>query len=209
MRLKSLISKGLMPQRKLAQLPFNSIRALVEQKIPKALLSIWKIYLFAHPSISRLWGQEQHDDFIRKTLYLVLYKDLFGIGYDRLVSSVDIEFQVRAKTLRHNTKLIRKILFEWSRKHIVNEGKDVWNAHCSKLPSRKGLHKVNLILCSHYQQKIHKYSFFYIIFLYSILVLEALHLHVEPLPSRPSLPHHCLLYFCQIKSLVRLCEEDD
>ena len=85
---------------------------------------------------------------MRKTLVLALYKDLFAIGYDRIIASVDVGFQLRSKTLRHNTKIIRKILAEWSRKQIVNEGRTKWDVHQLMLPHRKELHDVNLLIDS-------------------------------------------------------------
>ena len=41
-----------------------------------------------------------------------------------------------------NTKIIRKILSEWSQKQIINEGRTKWDVHWLMLPRRKELHDV-------------------------------------------------------------------
>ena len=87
---------------------------MVARKISTGLLGMWTVYTLTHPLIQKLWGLDQSRDYERKTLVLALYKDLFAVGYDRVISSVDVGFKLRSKTLRHNTKIIRKILAEWS-----------------------------------------------------------------------------------------------
>ena len=134
--------------RRNAKLPFPSIKGMVERKTSTSLLGMWSVYTLTHPLNRKLWGLDQSRDYVRKTLVLALYKDLFAVGYDRIIASVDIGFQLRSKTLRHNTKIIRKILAEWSRKQIVNEGRTKWDVHRLMLPRRKELHDVNLLIDS-------------------------------------------------------------
>ena len=100
--------------RRNAKLPFPSIKGMVEQKTSTSLLGMWSVYTLTHPLNRKLWGLDQSCDYVRKTLVLALYKDLFAIGYDRIIASVDVGFQLHSKTLRHNTKIIQKILAEWS-----------------------------------------------------------------------------------------------
>ena len=137
-----------MPRQQNEKLPFGSIATLVGTRIPHGLLSVWAIYFITHASSTRIWGQDQTNDYKRRTLILCLYKDLFNVGYERIIKSVNPGFQLRSKTLRHNTKLTRKILSEWSRNQIINEGRRVWDDHRGMLPSRVGLHEVNLLIDS-------------------------------------------------------------
>ena len=148
MRLKSLTFLCLMSSRHCVMLPYAAIVALVMQKILKGLLGVWNIYILTHPKVKKLWGQEQCDDFVRKMVILALYKDLFSVGFECITKTVDVGFKFRSKALRHNTKLIRKILAEWSEKQILNEGRRVWDKNCDLLPRRKGLHDVNLLIDS-------------------------------------------------------------
>ena len=134
--------------RRNAKLPFPSIKGMVERKTSTSLLGMWSVYTLTHPLNQKLWGLDQSRDNVRKTLVLALYKDLFAIGYDCIITSVDVGFQLRSKTLRHNTKIIQKILAEWSQKQIINEGRTKWDVHRLMLPRRKELYDVNLLIDS-------------------------------------------------------------
>jgi hypothetical protein len=95
-----------------------------------------------------MWGQDQSHGFHRRMITLAIYKDLTGLGYQKILNSVNTGIKVQPKSFFHNTKMIRKILMGWAKQQIVNEGKDSWNDQKKLYPKKKGLEKVNLIIDS-------------------------------------------------------------
>ena len=89
MGLKLLILFKLMYNKKIMQLPFNSIRALIEQKIHNEHLEDLPL---THPCHHKAKSNIQTSS--KKIFYLALYKYLFEISYDYLIAGVGIEFQV-------------------------------------------------------------------------------------------------------------------
>jgi hypothetical protein len=130
------------------RLSYTSLQFLVQAKLPRGLFNIWKFNLAVNKEIQHLWGGEQQQEFIRKMITVCLYKDLYGVGYDRLCRHIDIGIQVRPKSLRHNVKLIRKLLAKWAANHLVNEGCASWNLQKKNFPKKKGFEDANLIIDS-------------------------------------------------------------
>jgi DDE superfamily endonuclease len=127
---------------------YAAVKFLVERALPPNLLPVWFKCLITDKRIETLWGIAQPQDFIQKMLVLAIYKDLTGEGYDKLVARVDFGFEIHGKSLNHNTKVIRRILFQWAKKQIVNKGSEVWNKSAKLFPYKSGLEDVNLTIDS-------------------------------------------------------------
>ena len=119
------------------KLSYGGIKCIVERELTADLLEEWKGILLDEPKIKRLWGSQQMSGFERKVITLCVYKDLVGIGYDKVLSTTDLGFNINSKSLQHNHKLIRKLLQSWANTHIKNEGVDVWNAAAENFPKKK------------------------------------------------------------------------
>jgi hypothetical protein len=52
-----------------------------------------------------------------------LYKDLYALGYSKIIQNVNFKFSIQTKSLSHNIKLIYEMLMEKAKKQIVNEKK--------------------------------------------------------------------------------------
>jgi hypothetical protein len=127
---------------------YANVKFVVEQTLPKGLLDMWKTYFFSQPEMSKMWGSEQVTGFERKMITLCVYKDLVGIGYDKLLATCDVGFKINTKSLQHNHKLIRQLFRTWANTYIKNEKVEVWNDIANFLPKKKGLETVNLIMDS-------------------------------------------------------------
>jgi hypothetical protein len=131
-----------------SKLDYANVKFLVESQLPPGLLNVWKELLLQNPKIKKLWGKEQPGGFARKMITLCIYKDLTGFGFEKVLKSVNIGFQLKLKSFAHNCKLLRKLLFDWARQQIHLDGKDVWNDMAAILPNKVGLEKVNLMMDS-------------------------------------------------------------
>jgi hypothetical protein len=127
---------------------YSAVRHYVESKLSEGLLNEWKEFILEDERSQRMWSKEQPKGFERRMITLAIYKDLSGLGYQKILNSINIGFKLQAKSFSHNTKLIRKILVKWAKKQIENEGEKSWNKHKHLFPKKKKLNKVNLLMDS-------------------------------------------------------------
>jgi DDE superfamily endonuclease len=126
---------------------YGQIKADVEGKLP-GMMEVWLEHLKESNTQSRLWGIDQTDGFLSHSLTLALYKDLFGDGYAKILSSVDVGFKTSPKSLQHNTCIIRGALFAWALSVIEVGTAEDWNSKKHFLSKKPGLDKVNLLIDS-------------------------------------------------------------
>ena len=79
---------------------------------------------------------------------LVVYKDLTGFGFQKILRLVNVGFHVQLKSFAHNTKIIRNLLFRWAQSVITLSSTVQWNLTAKILPTRKGFKAINLIIDS-------------------------------------------------------------
>ena len=65
-----------------------------------------------------LWGESRPKNFLRITLYLVLYKWLTGFGNSAMALSVGSWFKTSSKSIGHNSMKLGQYLAVWGKKHI-------------------------------------------------------------------------------------------
>ena len=75
-----------------------------------------------------LWVIEQPIDFTFAMTLLTLYHDLEMVGYQRLLRLASVDFHISDKSLRHNSTIIRRVLYEWGRSKIVEGDQESWTA---------------------------------------------------------------------------------
>ena len=65
---------------------------------------------------------------------MTLYKDLHGIGFDKLTESVHLDFKIGHSSLQHNVHAVRESLLEWSKDYIQVGSPTEWHQasrHCN------------------------------------------------------------------------------
>jgi len=92
-----------------------------------------------------LWGINLNDDRnIMKTIYLMLYKGIVNIGYDKLTDEVNNWYHPGHNSLEHNVHVIRKDLMAWS-KHQINIGTyDGWETSAIEINYQNGTLRIHL-----------------------------------------------------------------
>lgn len=93
----------------------------VGKKTVKSMMS------FLQRNGANLWGLNKNQDFLKKTLILTLFKDIEGIGINKLLAGVKHWYPVSDKSLNHNIKEIRRVLANWGTHQIFLGYADDWN----------------------------------------------------------------------------------
>lgn len=126
-----------------ADMDISHAKFFVKSHLPVNLLPILEDRVVFHPKSQNFWGSEQPTSFVKIMTTLALYKDLTGHGYQKIIESLELGFYINIKSFLHNVKIIRKILFEWSRELIVNEGEKSWQRMAQNFLYKKGLEEAN------------------------------------------------------------------
>src|SRR5271156_5988464 len=92
------------------------IRRKVDHKFGAPLLK--KIRKFVVKNNPNLWGSKRSKDYITDCLYIALYKDAYGIGYDDITAQVHSSLEVSSKTVFINTQTLRELLCTWVKQQI-------------------------------------------------------------------------------------------
>jgi hypothetical protein len=53
---------------------------------------------------------------------MVFYKDFINFSYQKILDSYNLSLKINLKSFNYNTKIVQKVLFEWAKKQIKNEG---------------------------------------------------------------------------------------
>src|SRR5271154_4973097 len=100
------------------------IRRKVDHKFGAPLLK--KIRKFVVKNNPNLWGSKRSKDYITDCLYISLYKDAYGIGYDDITAQVHSSLEVSSKTVRKNTQTLRELLCTWGKQQIKLGSSKQW-----------------------------------------------------------------------------------
>jgi hypothetical protein len=65
---------------------------------------------YLEKSTPRLWSKKELRSFLKRSLYIALYKDTTATGYHSLMDEVRKIYNVSIRSLRYNAKVIRKHL---------------------------------------------------------------------------------------------------
>jgi hypothetical protein len=83
---------------------------------------------YLHQKKPSLWGEHQGRSYLEDTLVLVLFHDIWGLGWDRLLRDVDVGKKFNHKTLQHNAKVLRGVGEKWGRKKTQLGSYESWVA---------------------------------------------------------------------------------
>jgi hypothetical protein len=65
-----------------------------------------------------LWGTEQPDFYVEFNLVVWLWKEIRGVGYDRILADIEKPTPFSTKSFQHNVKTLRRTLAVWARLHV-------------------------------------------------------------------------------------------
>ena len=92
----------------------------------------------------RLWGLQQHNNFLEITFYLTLYHDLFHHGYRCILQALNFEFPHSDSSLLHNASQVRLLLRKWGENQIILGDLDNWRRASRHVPRPTQLEDVCL-----------------------------------------------------------------
>ena len=124
----------------------KELKQKVEAKLKKTTIKELTTYM-KKKEIS-LWGQDKGKKFEGDCLLLALYHDLYGIGYNKIEQEIKNWRPLSAKSIRHNTKEVRKVLSGWSDKQLVLGDFQDWKYASKKLSETEAKEGVNLLVDS-------------------------------------------------------------
>lgn len=91
------------------------------------------------------WGAESAQrGFVRKTCYISLYRDLYGLSESGLHSQIKSWHIGSSKTLGHNNKVFRRCAAVWAKKKVRRGKKEEWDAAAHNVTRPKPFDSVNL-----------------------------------------------------------------
>lgn len=94
----------------------QAVRTRLVKRIPATIVK--EIINYVCEKNTSLWGEEQGRDFTPRCVILALYKDVYKIGYTALYKSVKKWLGCCEKSLRHNTRVLRRVFKEWAKTKI-------------------------------------------------------------------------------------------
>lgn len=101
----------------MASLTYNQAKQELFQRIPESIvLSIQKFIVEKDP---KLWGEQKPRKFVEHMVVLVLYKDVFKIGYQQVCRRVNLEYNVTHKSLQKNAERLRPLMKQWAKVHVI------------------------------------------------------------------------------------------
>lgn len=104
---------------------------LVHEKVPAARIDSMTKFIEGQGVV--LWGESQPRGFLGDMVVLTLYKDLYHIGYLRLVNSVDFGYKITHISMENNSHRIRRQLQAWAMTQFNLGSPASWKAnarHC-------------------------------------------------------------------------------
>ncbi len=108
---------------------YDFIKREVEKKIRRATILEFLRYSLMAPQPA-LWSYPQNrEDFIEKTIYIMFYKAIEGIGYGELRQLCFPWYgthTINQKSYQHNVQVMRASLLPWSQDVIVLGSIEEW-----------------------------------------------------------------------------------
>eukprot|EP00727_Mastigamoeba_balamuthi_P005106 m51a1_g14594 hypothetical protein (686) ;mRNA; r:1158602-1161177 len=95
---------------------YSGVQKHVEKFVPKAVVT--ELIERARQEHSHLWALREPAHFVDKAVYLVLFKDLKGVGYGALHASVLRWMPIATKSFTQNQKILCKVFARWGHQQI-------------------------------------------------------------------------------------------
>ncbi len=84
---------------------YKRIQHKVHDRVKKKTVDDMLRYL--EKSTPRLWAKKEPRCFLKRSLYITLFKDTTAAGYHSLIDEVRKIYNVSIRSLRHNAKVMR------------------------------------------------------------------------------------------------------
>jgi len=136
-------------------LSYKDIRQYIKQAVGSDTLK--SICNFVNAQSPCLWGIDKPHGFVNESLCLVIYKDMTGDGYQKILRSISFLPNLSDKSFRENTWRLRVLLAKWGRNQITLGNKDDWEADKNLMENNPNLKSINLWIDSSNFPKI-KYT---------------------------------------------------
>ena len=101
------------------------LMTLVTSRVSRRVLD--ELIEFISAKDPHLWGAIKPRSFLVSTLLMVLYHDLYAVGFQKIVKRAKLEFRPSDKALIHNAGIIRHLLSKWADSVIQLGGINDWN----------------------------------------------------------------------------------
>jgi hypothetical protein len=124
------------------EISWNGLKRIVNRAIGEDLMR--EIHTYCGDKEIKLWGQSKDTYYMKKNLYLCIYKDMMNVGYLQLYSKIKSWYSNSHKSLAHNIKQFRKILYGWGIKQIHHGTLSEWRNISKSVKKVKALSSVNL-----------------------------------------------------------------
>lgn len=116
----------------------EQVHRVVKKKVVKSIVKYLKE---ANPT---LWGMNKPRHFLKKSIYLAIYKDITSKGYMKLASETKTWLGISHKSIAKNTRVIRKFLGLWGKEKIQLGTVSIWNSKVRNSVFKSPLENVNL-----------------------------------------------------------------
>lgn len=125
---------------------YADLRSTVEKTLRRNLVE--KMISFVLEKNPSLWGGDGSRNYLKKYIYLVLYKMISGRGFGAVASEFDLNLRIYAKTLSHNFNIILEELVEWANTVVVPGRLRDWQNARKKIKFPKKFPSVDLLVDS-------------------------------------------------------------
>eukprot|EP00727_Mastigamoeba_balamuthi_P003159 m51a1_g12840 hypothetical protein (299) ;mRNA; f:2210-3164 len=125
---------------------YSGMQKRVEKFVPKAVVA--ELIEHARQEHSHLWALREPAHFVDKAVYLALFKDLKGVGYGALRTSVLRWMPIATKSFAHNQKILRKVFARWGCQQICRSTFKDRKTAAKQLQLPKALCKVTVAIDS-------------------------------------------------------------
>jgi len=127
-------------------LQLNELMRQVHQRINQEVMNEFLniIVSSCNNNKIKLWGRGSGRLFIKKVLYLSFYHDVFNYGYTSLSNQLSNNIYFPPSSINHNTKVIRKELFEKIKNKIKIGDSIKWDRVANGVSKSTELESVNL-----------------------------------------------------------------
>ncbi len=112
-------------------LTYKEIRDMVELRVKKRTIDL--MVKFLKNRGVKLGGHQQPITFIRRSVYLQLYKDCYHVSFSLLSAQTKLWYTVNHKTLDKNIKKVREELYLWGKSQVTPGSLSEWENAIKKV----------------------------------------------------------------------------
>lgn len=123
-------------------LSFPQVKDKVHKRLGREVVD--SIRIFVEKEDVSLWGLNKNSTFLKKSVYIALFKDIKNIGINKLKKEIATWYAPTIKTLNRNIQTLREVFARWGEAQITIGNKEEWDASRNNYSFAKNLKKVNL-----------------------------------------------------------------